>query len=102
MRVTLPPFIRWIAAALAISVVATAVLILLRHVSRLHAPWTMARSRELQPVRTPSGLRDTAEIFAEADRYVLREMNAVRAPGVAIAIVYGGRIVHLRGFGKAD
>jgi CubicO group peptidase (beta-lactamase class C family) len=40
--------------------------------------------------------------FAAIDRYVRDEMDAQRIPGLALGIVHKGRIVHLRGFGKAD
>lgn len=40
--------------------------------------------------------------FAAIDRYVQDEMDAQRIPGLAMAIVQGNRIVHLRGFGDAD
>jgi CubicO group peptidase (beta-lactamase class C family) len=36
------------------------------------------------------------------DAYVEAEMQATRLPGVALAIVHGDQIVHLRGFGVAD
>jgi CubicO group peptidase (beta-lactamase class C family) len=40
--------------------------------------------------------------FAAIDRYVRNEMDAQRIPGLALGIVEGNRILHLRGFGKAD
>jgi CubicO group peptidase (beta-lactamase class C family) len=40
--------------------------------------------------------------YAAIDRYVQDEMDAQRIPGLALGIVHEGRIVHLRGFGKAD
>lgn len=40
--------------------------------------------------------------FAAIDRYVQKEMDAQRIPGLALGIVEGNRILHLRGFGKAD
>jgi CubicO group peptidase (beta-lactamase class C family) len=40
--------------------------------------------------------------YAAIDRYVRNEMDAQRIPGLALGIVHEGRIVHLRGFGKAD
>ena len=76
--------------------------ILLRHVSKLHAPWTVARSHEIVPRLAPSGLTDSVQVFAAIDNYVRQEMRAVRAPGAAIAIVHGDHIVHARGFGQAD
>ena len=36
------------------------------------------------------------------DEYVLAEMDAQRIPGLAYAIVHGGRIVHVQAFGDAD
>lgn len=35
------------------------------------------------------------------DAYVAREMRANRLPGVAVAVVRGGRVVHLKGYGEA-
>jgi CubicO group peptidase (beta-lactamase class C family) len=40
--------------------------------------------------------------FAAIDRYVRNEMDAQRIPGLALGIVEGNRILHLKGFGKAD
>jgi CubicO group peptidase (beta-lactamase class C family) len=40
--------------------------------------------------------------YAAIDRYVRNELDAQRIPGLALGIVHEGRIVHLRGFGKAD
>ena len=37
--------------------------------------------------------------FAAIDAYVTREMRGERIPGVSIAIVHGGEVVHARGFG---
>jgi len=36
------------------------------------------------------------------DQYVEAEMQATRLPGVALAIVQGDQIIHLKGFGHAD
>jgi CubicO group peptidase (beta-lactamase class C family) len=36
------------------------------------------------------------------DSYVRSEMDAQRIPGLALGIVQGGRITHIRGFGEAD
>jgi CubicO group peptidase (beta-lactamase class C family) len=46
----------------------------------------------------PTGAPDLAAI----DKFVEAEMDAQRIPGLALGIVEGDRIVHLRGFGKAD
>jgi CubicO group peptidase (beta-lactamase class C family) len=40
--------------------------------------------------------------LAAIDRYVEAQRRAARLPGVALGIVHGDRIVHLRGFGHAD
>jgi CubicO group peptidase (beta-lactamase class C family) len=39
--------------------------------------------------------------LAAIDRYVETERRAARLPGLALGIVHGDRIVHLRGFGQA-
>jgi CubicO group peptidase (beta-lactamase class C family) len=46
--------------------------------------------------------RATAPDFAAIDRYVEQEMRAMRLPGLALGIVRGDQIVHLKGFGAAD
>jgi CubicO group peptidase (beta-lactamase class C family) len=48
--------------------------------------------------RTPTNPPD----FAAIDRYVQKQMDETRMPGVALGIVKGDRIVHLKGFGEAD
>jgi CubicO group peptidase (beta-lactamase class C family) len=40
--------------------------------------------------------------LAAIDRYVEAERRATRLPGLALGIVHGDRVVHLRGFGHAD
>ncbi len=40
--------------------------------------------------------------FAAIDAYVQTQMNELRIPGVALGIVQGDQIVHLKGFGVAD
>src|SRR4051794_13597799 len=40
--------------------------------------------------------------FDAIDHYILDEMNATRLPGLALAIVHGDQIVHIKGFGRAD
>src|SRR3712207_9378767 len=42
-----------------------------------------------------------ASDFAAVDRYIKKEMEATRLPGLALGIVKGDRIVTLEGFGKA-
>ena len=43
--------------------------------------------------------RATPPNFAAIDTYIQAEMQATRLPGLALGIVQGDRIVHLRGFG---
>jgi CubicO group peptidase (beta-lactamase class C family) len=50
------------------------------------------------PATAPSTMADLSAI----DAYVESEMRATHLPGVALAIVHGDQIVHLRGFGVAD
>ena len=40
--------------------------------------------------------------FAAIDRYIEQELQATRLPGLALGIVQGDQIVHLKGFGVAD
>jgi CubicO group peptidase (beta-lactamase class C family) len=40
--------------------------------------------------------------LAAIDRYVEAQRRATRLPGLALGIVHGDRVVHLRGFGDAD
>jgi CubicO group peptidase (beta-lactamase class C family) len=40
--------------------------------------------------------------FAAIDAYVQSEMHAARVPGLALGIVQGDQILHLKGFGIAD
>jgi CubicO group peptidase (beta-lactamase class C family) len=40
--------------------------------------------------------------FAAIDKFVEAEMQALRLPGLALGIVQGDQIVHLKGFGVAD
>jgi CubicO group peptidase (beta-lactamase class C family) len=40
--------------------------------------------------------------FAAVDAYIQKQMKEVRIPGVAIAIVHGDQIVHMKGYGIAD
>ena len=53
-------------------------------------------------IGAPATAADDAPDFAAIDRYVQGEMDEQRIPGLALGIVQGGNIVHLRGFGDAD
>ena len=46
--------------------------------------------------------RSDAPDFAAIDAYVQAEMQAARVPGLALGIVHGDQIVHVKGFGIAD
>src|SRR6266536_3910409 len=62
-----------------------------------HAPVATAASAPSAGT-TAAGTPDLAAV----DRYVAAERRATRLPGLALGIVQGDRIVHLRGFGQAD
>jgi CubicO group peptidase (beta-lactamase class C family) len=53
-------------------------------------------------VAAATGAPTAAPDFAAIDRFVEAEMGAQRIPGLALGIVEDDRIVHMRGFGKAD
>ena len=46
--------------------------------------------------------RTSTPDFATIDAYVLSQMSKLHIPGVALGIVHGNQVVHLRGFGVAD
>lgn len=57
----------------------------------------------ITPTRaSATGARTTTLDLAAIDRYVLAQMRAAHLPGLALAIVQGDQIVHLKGFGTAD
>lgn len=43
-----------------------------------------------------------AQDFAAVDRAVDSELKALGAPGAAVAVVHGGRVVHLKGYGTSN
>jgi CubicO group peptidase (beta-lactamase class C family) len=53
-------------------------------------------------VTAATGAPTGAPDFAAIDKFVKAEMDAQRVPGLALGIVQNDRIVHMRGFGKAD
>jgi CubicO group peptidase (beta-lactamase class C family) len=59
---------------------------------------SVAPSRSVAGPRAPIGTPN----FAAIDQYVRTEMAAVNIPGLALGIVHGDQIVHLKGFGVAD
>lgn len=61
--------------------------------------WLLIGGGQPQPARAASGSREPD--FAAIDAYIEEGMRADRVPGLALAIVRGDRIVHLRGFGVA-
>src|SRR5438874_8339150 len=46
--------------------------------------------------------RDQAPDFASIDAYITAQMQSDRIPGLALGIVQGNKLVHLRGFGRAN
>ena len=64
--------------------------------------WTAGSSSTPGAVGTRVRFADTTALFAAVDQYVLEQMHDGRVPGLALAIVHDGRIVHARGFGVAD
>src|ERR1700752_2284817 len=73
---------------------------------------TMARRRVLglfvllalsfTALPSTAALRMGAPDFAAIDRYIESQMQAARLPGLALGIVQGDQIVHLKGYGIAD
>ena len=44
----------------------------------------------------------TEQRISKIDKYVEQSMRENRVPGVAIALLESGKVVHLKGFGAAD
>jgi CubicO group peptidase (beta-lactamase class C family) len=57
----------------------------------------------LSPHQVPDDRRAAASSgsYDAIDRYIKRQLDRLRVPGAAVAIVEGDRIVHERGFGRA-
>jgi CubicO group peptidase (beta-lactamase class C family) len=62
---------------------------------------TLAVARRIRAAPLPGGTRATGASYDAVDSYIETQMRRLRIPGVALAIVEGDRIVHLRGFGRA-
>lgn len=58
--------------------------------------------REASLLTIESSLASSSTDFGNIDAYIEAEMSATRLPGLALSIVQGDQIVHLRGFGRAD
>src|SRR5919202_1842831 len=69
------------------------------HVLLLLALFTLALLLAVVPA-TAHVPRATAPDFAAIDAYVESERQAMHVPGLALGIVQGDRIVHLKGFGQ--
>ncbi|MHB1293453.1 MAG: serine hydrolase domain-containing protein [Anaerolineae bacterium] len=54
------------------------------------------------PAPQQSGPRDPAALADAIDRYIEEEMRATRVPGLALGVVYDGKIAYLKGYGVAD
>jgi CubicO group peptidase (beta-lactamase class C family) len=74
------------------SVVVSALLALIR--------WAFATRASTRPV-TESAPNDAVASYEGIDAYVEEQMRRLKVPGVSLAIVEGGQIVHLRGFGRS-
>jgi CubicO group peptidase (beta-lactamase class C family) len=55
-----------------------------------------------RPSAAASTTRTGTPDLAAVDRYVEAQRRATRLPGLALGVVHGDRVVHLRGFGHAD
>src|ERR1035437_2293459 len=93
---------RSIATMIAIGVAVVLVLLLLSGLINREIAWTASRSPRTPALPIRAHFADTAAMFAAVDAYVKSEMNAVRAPGLSLAIVHGDQIVHRRSSGIAD
>src|SRR5215203_1603922 len=62
--------------------------------SALTAPTTTSAQSNPAP--------DAGQTMATIDTYLETQMKELRIPGLALGIVQGDRIVHLKGFGLAD
>lgn len=93
---------RSIGAMIAIGAIVVLALVLLRGAFIRDTAWTASRSPDALKLRVPVQFADSTALFAAIDAYVEAEMKAVRAPGLAFAIVHADKIVHRRSFGIAD
>lgn len=64
--------------------------------------WVIVAALLAGPRQLAATAAGTAETMASIDVYVEQFMASDRVPGVALAIVRGQEVVHLRGFGIAD
>jgi CubicO group peptidase (beta-lactamase class C family) len=66
----------------------------------------VAAARTGQPLASTPAFAVPSQVtdpdFAAIDAYVETQMQGLRIPGLALAIVHGDQIVHLKGFGAAD
>ena len=60
----------------------------------------LALAGDLSPARAEPGIAQPD--FASIDAYIESQMATYRIPGLALAIIQGDQIVHMRGFGVAD
>jgi CubicO group peptidase (beta-lactamase class C family) len=56
----------------------------------------------VSPLSAQVASLSTAPDFAAIDTYVSLQMQDAGIPGLALGIVHGNQVVHLRGFGVAD
>ena len=94
--------VRWAIASAGIGASITLAGILVARLGGRQITWAAAPSPGPLALPVHIAFADSSAEFAAVDSYVVREMRGVRAPGLALAIVRGDRLVHRRGFGVAD
>jgi CubicO group peptidase (beta-lactamase class C family) len=62
----------------------------------------LALTRKLFTSQSPGSLAPADTTYADIDTYVEEQMHHLSIPGVSMAIVEGDRLVHYRGFGRAQ
>ena len=93
---------RWLGAVTIIAAAVVVVAALSSPLVNREIAWTAGSSATPGALGTRVRFADTTALFAAVDQYVQKQMRDGRVPGLALAIVHGGRIVHARGFGAAD
>ncbi len=76
--------------------------LLLAFITMVAALLPLARPTRMQAAPLPMTGPAMDTLMETINTYVEQERQAARVPGIALAIVQGDRIVHLRGFGHAD
>jgi len=93
---------RWLGVVAAIGAGVVALLLLSSSLVNRKVAWTSGAAAAAHPLPKALHFADTSALFAAVDSFAEDEIQAGRVPGFALALVHDGRIVHERGFGKAD